>query len=205
MNVPSSRRVVPLIDARQTARPFIPGELYRDYPVAGLDVAEAMWADAREQAAVANQLGGLAPLEHAHWDWRNKAVSLQSGRFMLVGVECESDPQGLMAVERLPRRGRGNSSLVYVDYIETAPWNLRAYGNAPRFVGVGTALILDAVRLSAESGLAGRIGLHSLPQAEPFYHNLGLTDYGPDPSYFDLCYFEFGVPDAERWLASLGG
>jgi len=36
-------------------------------------------------------------------------------------------------------------------------------------MGVGTILIAEAVRPSLEIGLTGRVGLHSLPQAEAFY------------------------------------
>lgn len=39
----------------------------------------------------------------------------------------------------------------------------------PRLRGVGTALVTAAVALSEDEGFKGRIGLHSLPQAEDFY------------------------------------
>ena len=205
MAAPSSMRKVQLLDARDATRPFVPAVLFRDYPLVGMDAAENLWADARTQADAAALGGGAAPLEHGHWDWRNKAAAIHAERFMLVGLECESEPQGLMAVERLPKRGRFGVPVVYVDYLETAPWNLRGIGVGPRFSGVGTVLIADAVRWSNETGLGGRVGLHSLPQAEPFYRNLGLTEFGPDPTYFDLCYFEFTETDADCWLISLGG
>ena len=204
MAMPSSSRDVRLLDARLASRPFVPATLYRDYPWP-LEEIEELWRRAREQSTQAAHRGGLAQLEHDHWDWRNKAAGVQDGRFVLVGVECESHPQGLMAVERLPRPGILGKLVVSVDYLESAPWNLRGTGVAPRFLGVGTVLIADAVRLSAEGGLDGRVGLHSLPQAERFYRNLGMTDHGTDPHYFDLRYFEFAGPVAEQWLASLGG
>jgi hypothetical protein len=74
----------------------------------------------------------------------------------------------------------------------------------PRFIGVGTVLIAEAVRLSVEMGLGGRVGLHSLPQAEAFYTRCGMTKVGPDPHYYDLTCFEYTGRQATDWLASIG-
>jgi len=78
MSTPSSRRTVHLIDARVPARPLIAADLYRDYPAVELEVIEARWAQARDEAAIAGLVQGLTPLEHAHWDWRNKAESVDA-------------------------------------------------------------------------------------------------------------------------------
>jgi hypothetical protein len=202
MSRPSSRRQVNLIDAHASGRPFVVAELYRDYPPAELDGIEAVWADAREAVATT----GLAPMEHSHWDWRNKAESVEEGHHMLVAVECEGKVQGLMAVLRFPRLGLlGDEQVVYVDYLESAPWNLKSGATPPRFLGVGTILIADAVRISLETGLSGRVGLHSLPQAETFYSSrCRMTRVGPDPNYYDLTYFEYTAQQAKDWLAAIG-
>jgi hypothetical protein len=208
MPIPSSFRRVRLLDGRATdssLRPIVEAELYRDYPPNQLDSVEALWARARADAATAAQAAGLAPLEHSHWDWRNKADSVEAGLHMLVAVECESMTQGLMAVLRSPRGAWADSGrVVYVDYLEVAPWNLKGAGSAPRLLGVGTALLADAVRLAAELGLDGRVGLHSLPQAEAFYGRCGMTRVGPDPQYYDLTYFEFVGRQGPDWLAKIG-
>ena len=74
----------------------------------------------------------------------------------------------------------------------------------PRLIGVGTVLIAEAIRLSLEAGHGGRVGLHPLPQAEPFYTRYQMTSIGLDPLYFDLTYFEFTGQQASDWLASIG-
>jgi hypothetical protein len=183
----------------------VDAQLYRDYPLAELENVESLWAEAREKAAGESIAPGLPLLEHAHWDWRNKADSVEAHFHMLIAVECEGEPQGMMAVLRGPRLSRlDDGQVVYVDYVESAPWNLKASSAQPRFLGVGTVLIADAVRLSIETGLGGRVGLHSLPQAEPFYVRCGMTRLGLDRDYFDLRYFEFRVESAIKWLASIG-
>lgn len=205
MSTPSSRRTVKLIDGRASDRSVVQAELYRDYPPAGLEIIESQWAKAREEAAAAGSVAGLAPLEHSHWDWRTKADSVEAGRHMLVAIECGGEPQGVMAVLRTPRPAKlSTDGVVYVDYVESAPWNIKRAAMPPRFLGVGTLLIAEAVRLSLEMGLAGRVGLHSLPQAEAFYGRCGMTRIGPDPDYYDLTYFEFAGQPAQDWMTSIG-
>lgn len=46
---------------------------------------------------------------------------------------------------------------------------------------------------SVELGYGGRVGLHSLPNAEGFYEQLQMSDYGPDLEKNGLVYFEYGV------------
>lgn len=195
----TSPRTVLLIDGRHSTRPYIAASLRRDCPAELLDTVEQEWATAREQLATS------VALDHAHWDWRNKNDSVAAGRYGLVAVECEGQIQGLMAVARSPRAAvLSRESVVYVDYLEAAPWNLRVATALPRFVGVGTILLIDAILLSREEGHEGRVGLHSLPQAETFYTRCGLTRVGQDPNYYDLPYYEYTSQQATNWLASMG-
>jgi hypothetical protein len=124
---------------------------------------------------------------------------------MLVAVDVDDVIQGLMAVVRYPRVSRlGQNYVVYVDYLESAPWNLKSFVDVPRFIGVGTVLMAEAVRISVEAGFEGRVGLHSLPQAVGFYEKCKLTQFGTDPNYFDLVYFEYKGRHGIDWLTSLG-
>ena len=88
--------------------------------------------------------------------------------------------------------------LAYVDYVEVAPWN-REFWKPHRLYGsVGTVLVRAAIQLSLDEGYSGRIGLHSLPQADKFYRRLGLTDLGCDPAYDQMRYFEMTSLQAIR-------
>ena len=56
--------------------------------------------------------------------------------------------------------------------------------------------------LSEELEFHGRIGLHSLPQANGFYADTcGMTDLGADPDYEGLRYFEMTPEDAQAFIA----
>lgn len=140
-----------------------------------------------------------------HWDWQTKIAQVEGllafGGFSVV---CAGMTQGLMRVDltRSARDpGQAGKALIYVDYLEVAPWNRSDLGQPPRYKGVGTALISAACALSAEEGFKGRIGLHSLPQSDSFYRDrCGMQDLGPDAEYQNLRYFEMTVEQARAFL-----
>jgi hypothetical protein len=110
-------------------------------------------------------------------------------------VVCDGMTQGLMRID-LTHSSRlatqHGKPLVYVEYLEAAPWNRPELSSPPRYRGVGSALIAAAILLSMSEGFKGRIGLHSLPQADQFYRDTCcMSDLGPDANYRgNLKYFE---------------
>jgi hypothetical protein len=140
-----------------------------------------------------------------HWDWRTKTAQI-AGLLAYKGfcVVCAGVAQGLMRVDlnkmtRLP--AQKGKPLVYVDYLEVAPWNRPDLSQAVRYRGVGTALLVAAIAFSRDEGFNGRIGLHSLPQADGFYRDrCGMTDLGPDTAYQNLRYFEMMPDQATAFL-----
>ena len=142
-----------------------------------------------------------------YWDWRRKATVLQG---MLAnpgfGIVCDGLTQGMMIVDIVKHRGRLDDQrgqhLVYVEFVENAPWNRAELFNPPRYRGVGSILIRAAVALSEELEFHGRIGLHSLPQANGFYANTcGMTDLGADRDHEGLRYFEMTTDQARAFIA----
>lgn len=75
--------------------------------------------------------------------------------------------------------------------------------NGPRYRGVGKVLLAAAITLSVQEGKSGRIGLHSLPQADAYYRQCGMTDCGPDFAYSEwpLRYFEMIESQAASFLS----
>ena len=89
--------------------------------------------------------------------------------------------------------------LIYIDYLETAPrnWDIPEIGHKGAFRGIGSLLLWEAVRQSREEGFHGRIGLHSLPQAEGFYRQAcRMTPFGGDAAKQNLLYFELSRQQA---------
>jgi hypothetical protein len=138
-----------------------------------------------------------------HWDWRKKLAYYKG----LLGVEtfailCLERLQGLMMIN-LTKDARlaeqKGKPLVYVDFLQTAPWNRVDLVGSRQFEGIGTSLLLAAIARSEHEGFHGRIGLHSLPQSEGYYRTkLGMSDLGPDSLKQQLRYFEVSPEQARR-------
>lgn len=144
--------------------------------------------------------------QHIHWNWAVKAVQF-SGMlaYRSFGIEAAGQMQGLMMVCLAGKNARldpdKGKPLVYVDFIETAPWNAKEFTNSPIYKGVGVRLIQAATRLSIDEGFAGRVGLHSLPQSRPFYTTAcEMTALGQDAAYGNLDYFELTAAKAVELL-----
>jgi hypothetical protein len=143
-----------------------------------------------------------------HWDWRRKVDALQ-GMLAHLGfsVVCGGLTQGMMLVDTTTKRCRFEAhkgkNLVYVTFVENAPWNRKELlFDPPRYRGIGSILIRAAVELSKQEEFKGRIGLHSLPQSNDFYANAcGMTDLGVDQDYEGLRYFEMTPEQAEAFIA----
>jgi hypothetical protein len=150
---------------------------------------------------------GAPVMQSSHWDWRGKA-SLRKGLANAgYSITCEGGLQGMMFVDSAMHRchlpNQKTKNLIYVEYLESAPWNQKALKSPPRYAGVGSSLIYAAVELSFDEGFKGRIGLHSLPQANGYYARLGLTNLGPGFGYDNLNYFELSEHAASSFLHSV--
>jgi hypothetical protein len=139
-----------------------------------------------------------------HWDWRSKMMQVEGLlAFKSFSVVCNGITQGLMRLDltktaQLP--DQAGKPVVYVDYLEVAPWNRPELGHTPRYQGVGTTLLTAAIALSLQEGFKGRIGLHSLPQADPFYRKQGMIALGRDRECQNLTYFEMTPQQAEMFF-----
>ncbi len=165
---------------------------------------------AATQARLAAQGKPRAALpQSSHWDWNVKAEEIRKLlSFRTFAVVCGGDTQGLMLIENAAHRsrlsddkGRTAQALVYVEFLETAPWNRPEHVQFPAYRGVGQALIATAIQLSFDEEFKGRIGLHSLSQSETFYRTVvKMTDFGPDHSYRGhLRYFELDTAAAQAF------
>ena len=145
--------------------------------------------------------------EHAHWDWRAKAEHI-SGilAYQILGIECDHAIQGMMLIATEGKACRvldqHAKPLVYIHFLATAPWNDPDFVSLPRYGGVGKVFIAAAIQLSIDNGFKGRIGLHSLPQADQFYSACGMTDLGQDssPNAQNLHYYEMTQKQAETFM-----
>jgi len=204
-----------LVDCRVDPPVYIPASITRGFPINSnsMDSIERLWGPARVELASAMSAAG-EHLESQHWRWHNKALQYPPEWHCLVAIECEKQVQGLMALNTLLRPSilSPGGWVVYVDYVEKAPWNFRVPSNrnlpaskTPRFAGIGPLLIAEAIRMSIGKTASGRVGLHALPEAESFYSSrCGMRRIGPDPLYHNLVYFEYPEGVASQWLTDTG-
>jgi GNAT superfamily N-acetyltransferase len=171
--------------------------------------AEIVWMPERLKAVARMLRGGIAEAnlpQHRHWNWWEKAHELKLLATGGFGIHCDGQWQGLMmtttvghAAQLLEQRDK---PLVYVKYLESAPWNVKAFAPAPKYGAIGTRLLEAAVRVSLAEGFAGRVGLHALPnpETERFYQRRGFIGLGPDARMEDLPYYEFSAAAAIAFL-----
>jgi hypothetical protein len=159
---------------------------------------------AKIQELVSNRVPRSQWPQSLHWDWAQKTARVQGLlAFRGFSIVAQGVTQGLAQVN-LTKSAREPSQagkpLVYVEYLEVAPWNRPELGAASRLRGLGSSLMTAAIVLSAEEGFKGRVGLHSLPHADDFYCRCGMTDLGPDAAYQNLRYFEMTAEQARAFL-----
>ena len=174
-----------------------------------IEEAEALWrpeAVRLKRAAISRGVPEEdLPLQHDHWDWKTKKEkSASDSRFF--GVQCEGKMQGMMKLSAghpCQIAEQNEKELVYIEYIEIAPWNLRDLAETPQYRGVGSFFIEAAIQLSHQVGTEGRVGLHSLKQSEQFYRNSDMTDCGLQKmgySLYNYRYFEMTPNQAKRFV-----
>ena len=150
--------------------------------------------------------------EDLGWDWWRKA-DLALGKpwlYEMYSVEKDGKTQGLMMISKggvdcfSRHSDHPQAPLIYIEYLATAPWNRPEMTQEHLYKGVGRWLFLEAVTFSVEQESDGRIGLHSLPRAEPFYRDrMNMTDFGNEPPriHQGLRYFELSTKQAAVLIA----
>jgi hypothetical protein len=204
---------VPIHIVEYATRELVEAELFDEVTVEHFLETQKEWRPvvlaSAKQLAKSGAPGQIVP-RHFHWDWSSKEAELQVLAFSFFGITCKRKLQGLMKLDLTGRAGRlpaqKGKPVVYVDYLETAPWNIKALmqalGSSPQYSVVGTRLIEAAVQKSIDEGFKGRVALHSLSGSERFYLEVcGMTEVHRDPAKQNLLWCEFTPEQAEKFLA----
>lgn len=169
--------------------------------------ADGVWLTYLAAAMAAGQTAGkpLKVPEHAGWKWSKKlGLTERLLSYQTLAIEFEDVPQGLMMLRtdgsfsRL--EGQEGKPLVYVEFLASAPWNLPAVVERPRFRGVGHTMMRKAIEISMDLEFKGRLALHSLPQADDYYRGIGMTLVGKDELKENLNYFEMSPDPAKAFI-----
>lgn len=189
---------------------MVEAELWDALTELQLEHWEDVWSPIQREVVERMKAAGIERArlpQSRHWDWRKKADdfagSLANPSFCVMS---QGMTQGMMILDTLHRAriaSQHNKELIYIEYLETAPWNRKHFpSDQPRFAGVGCILMRAAIEFSRQEGFKGRVGLHSLPQANDWYANsCGMTDLGVDAAYQGLRYFELTPDQADTFIA----
>ena len=180
----------------------------------GADRADQLWEgpyfDLAAKYAGAGLRTDLLPPSWV-WSWRTKIEEEALPEWRFFGIEYDGKMQGMMAVDTYRQPCLHSEELsapleaLYVCYLCAAPWNMGYYlervGETPQFDDIGSVLLEVAVYASLESGCEGRLILHSLQDAEPFYRKRGMINLGADFRHPNkLVRFELPTEGARKLL-----
>lgn len=197
---------------RREDKTMVEAVLHTELAASALIEAEKQWGPMRlETARKLDRAGRRDEIpQHCHWDWGRKSLNLGFLTYRCCGIEYDGKYQGLLLLMLAGRYARlppdVGKPLVYIDYIESAPWNYAKMVDTPLYGGVGPVLMQAAVAVSYEEEFQGRIGLHALPQSEKFYRDdCKMVCCGSDPSYHNLPYYEMTREIATRFTSNSSG
>ena len=132
---------------RRSDGEFVDATLLTGLVPANLLIVEASWQPLRS-VVVQELLAASVPQDEwpqsIGWSWARKAPQLQLLAASGYGVVCEQKWQGVMLTKTEPYRARLASDrgkpLVYVDFLEVAPWNwtISKIGRTAQYKGVGS-------------------------------------------------------------------
>ena len=192
----------------------VDGRLFEGMKPQDLVIVEREWGPERSTLMQELLGSGIARSDwpqSLHWDWSRKAPELKLLESTGFGITSEGRWQGVMLTKSASHvamlKEEKGKPLVYIDYLEVAPWNWRIpeLGREGVFRSVGSVLFWRAVKQSKEEGFHGRVGLHALPQAESFYEKgFGMVPLERDPQKQNLLYFELSRQQAESLLIDGG-
>ena len=140
-----------------------------------------------------------------HWNatfnWRS--IFAFRSQAETLAIHDEDGLQALLQVDqttKLPCAPFDEGPMLYVSFLEVAPWN-RVNRSSRRYRGIGALLIMIAADRSRQIGAGGRLGLHTMEDAGPFYRSLGFSSRDCPNEYNEL-FMELSIQAAARLLQS---
>ncbi|MEZ6060873.1 MAG: hypothetical protein R3C19_10950 [Planctomycetaceae bacterium] len=185
---------------RRVDNALVDAELLDNLEASDLLLVERQWEATRHTVHQKLLMAGISRRkwpESLHWNWCSKSAQLKQLAVRGFGITMGGHWQAVCLTDCVSYTCRKPDNLgkplVYLDFIEVAPWNwtIDEIGQTAEFGACGPILFDRVEQQSREEGFKGRIGLHALPQAERFYEEkCGMTPLGRDASKQGLLYFE---------------
>jgi hypothetical protein len=140
-------------------------------------------------------------LEDYHWNWSKKALFYSSSGYDWFFLKTSEGIQSVCLVFHPKESVFQKISIFYIQYVSSAPWNRKSSLHERKYRGVGKEIIKQVLFYFLKKYRYGYgFSLHSLPQAQNFYENLGMTNI---PEYNDekgLPFYEMSKENAILFL-----
>ena len=142
-----------------------------------------------------------------HWLWRKLVGARRSDKAWeaLAVQNMRGAVEGAM-LHRIDAKSQleTGEGVVFIDRLATAPRNRPWLVESPEYRGVGSVLLLAAVRQSYSLGLGGRVWLTSLPneRTRMYYKRRGFVPIFTDEE--GMIDFELPARKAQAWLQEEG-
>lgn len=141
-----------------------------------------------------NEIVAKLDYQDWHWEWISKTAGTKADNqyewfFLEVGSSVEA-----ACLIYFPKESslQPIENIFYIEFIAIAPWNRFTPLENKRYRGLGSLLLLEAVKFLAQKyGNSRRFSLHALEQAESYYidklkmQHLSINDK-PSLKYFEL-------------------
>jgi hypothetical protein len=120
-------------------------------------------------------------LEDSHWNWYAKASKYHTSENNWFFLKTAEGVQGVCLTYHPKDSVLQDSSIFYIEYLASAPWNRNSAFHDKIYSGVGIQMIkLIQLFFNKNFGYKYGFSLHSLPQAEGFYEKIGMNNF---PNY----------------------
>lgn len=130
-------------------------------------------------------------LEDFGWNWFQKALHFHTNKYLWFYLESCGEIQGMAVLYHPQKSFCHPHDIFYIDYLASAPWNRESPVVSKRFSNIGKILIKACTEYCMYTlKYTPGFNLHSLPKAETYYSNIGMTDLGIDSSKGNLKKFE---------------
>jgi hypothetical protein len=138
-----------------------------------------------------------------HWDWSAKSLHSKSDGYEWFYLYANQEPQGACLIFQPRDSALESSKIFYVKFVAVAPWNRDCSIREKLYKGVGTTLLLSALKVAVDTlGLTPGFSLHSLPQAEGYYAKLKMIRVATEDEG-SLAYFELPSVEAIEMVGKI--
>lgn len=122
-------------------------------------------------------LSGNKIYEDSHWNVPKIWESCEARGIKVLLLEADERIQGYTTTN-FGHVGIDNNTCTYIPFLASAPWNRKSSTDEREILNVGKILVAISSLLGYSQNNSPVIELNSLPNAEKFYHRVGMRETG---------------------------